>query len=466
MRVGKFDFGCLIETKVKERRADRILQSVFNEWSFLSNYEEHRLGRLWLVWKNNVRVTPLYKTSQMITCSIYIEGRREEFFVSFIYASNFVADRRILWEDIKYHHDSPLFQGKAWLICGDFNEVLDGEDHSLYESAPSISPGMRDFQNLVHSCELTDLSYQGPRFTWSNKRQDGVICKKLDRVLVSRQWLQQYDQSYSVFEPGGCWDHLKCRFYIKEQEKKVKRPFKFTNALTSMADYKETIEEIWAQTPQLHHSTAAMFMLSKKLKSMKPQLRHMGKKLLGDISIKTKEAYKKLCELQTATMMAPTTQSVYAEAVAYARWQRMSEIEEKYLLQKAKLHWMAAGDQNNKMFYNAAKSREVRNNIKEIQCENGANASNQEQIKAEAERYFKDFLTVKPPDYVEWSREELAELLEFKSAKEDTIMLTHEVSEDEIKKCFSQCLPTNLQARMGLLVSSSKKLGQSLDVIS
>ena len=301
---------------------------------------------------------------------------------------------------------------------------------------------------------------------WSNKRQDGVIYKKLDRVLVSRQWLQQYDQSYSVFEPGGCSDHLKCRFYIKEQEKKVKRPFKFTNALTSMADYKETIEEIWAQTPQLHHSTAAMFMLSKKLKSMKPQLRHMGKKLLGDISIKTKEAYKKLCELQTATMMAPTTQSVHAEAVAYARWQRMSEIEEKYLRQKAKLHWMAAGDQNNKMFYIAAKSREVRNNIKEIQCENGATASNQEQIKAEAERYFKDFLTVKPPDYVEWSREELAELLEFKCAKEDTIMLTHEVSEDEIKKCFSQCLPTNLQARMGLLVSSSKKLGQSLDVIS
>lgn len=72
LNAGKFDFGCLLETKVKEKRAYRIVQSVFQDWSFMSNYEEHRLGRLWLVWRNNVRVIPIYKTSQLITCSIYI----------------------------------------------------------------------------------------------------------------------------------------------------------------------------------------------------------------------------------------------------------------------------------------------------------------------------------------------------------------------------------------------------------
>ena len=78
-----FDFGCLIETKVKESRAEGIMKSVFQDWSFMSNYEDHRLGRLWFVWKSNVRVTPIYKTSQIITCSIYLEGRNEEFFCLF-----------------------------------------------------------------------------------------------------------------------------------------------------------------------------------------------------------------------------------------------------------------------------------------------------------------------------------------------------------------------------------------------
>jgi len=158
---GNYDFGCLIETKIKESKAERIVNSVFHGWSFLSNYEEHRLGRLWLVWRSNVRVTPIYKTSQLITCSIHIEGRPDEFFVTFIYASNFVTDRKVLWSDITHHHKSPLFRDKAWLLCGDFNEILEGDDHSLHDSSPVSPVGMRDFQDVVRTCEFTDMSYQG-----------------------------------------------------------------------------------------------------------------------------------------------------------------------------------------------------------------------------------------------------------------------------------------------------------------
>lgn len=44
---------------------------------------------------------------------------------------------------------------------------------------------MRDFQRVVPHCQLTDMGYQGPKFTWCNKREDGVICKKLDIVLMN-----------------------------------------------------------------------------------------------------------------------------------------------------------------------------------------------------------------------------------------------------------------------------------------
>lgn len=89
-------FGCLIETRMQENRASRIISSVFRDWSSMSNYEFNRLGRIWVVWKNNVRVTPVFKSGQMITCSVLVEGNEDEFFVSFVYASNFVEGRREL----------------------------------------------------------------------------------------------------------------------------------------------------------------------------------------------------------------------------------------------------------------------------------------------------------------------------------------------------------------------------------
>ncbi|KAG7578003.1 Reverse transcriptase domain [Arabidopsis thaliana x Arabidopsis arenosa] len=368
--------------------------------------------------------------------------RQEEFFVSFIYASNFMMERKTMWNDLRNHHDSPLFQGKPWLICGDFNEILEGEEHSHYEVSPSIPQGMRDFQNLVSHCELTDLSYHGPRLTWCNKRHEGVICKKLDRVLVNKEWLQLYDQSYSVFEPGGCSDHLRCRFYIKEEEKRIKKPFKFTNTLTTCSGYQAEIEDFWTKSPPLYHSTLAMHMLTKKLKDLKPRLRKMGKRVYGDISIKTKAAFKALCDYQAATMINPTSQAVKAEAEAYEKWQRLSNIEEGFLHQRAKLHWMKIGDQNNKAYYNAVKIRENRNNIKEIQCEDGTIVSGQDQIKAEAERHFKDFLTIKPADYEEWSPEELEGLLKFQCDEADKLMLTKEVTEEEVRKTLFS-MPVN-----------------------
>ncbi|KAG7599383.1 Reverse transcriptase domain [Arabidopsis suecica] len=237
----------------------------------------------------------------------------------------------MLWKDLQYHHDSPLFQNKAWLICGDFNEILEIDDHSLSLSTPVVPAGMRDFQDLIRHCELTDLSYHGQRYTWCNKRQEGVICKKLDRVLVSKTWIQQYAQSYSVFEPGGCSDHMRCRFYISEGEKRVKRPFKFVNTLTTFSGYHQKLEEQWRTSPSLFHSTSAMHRFSKKLKGLKPHLRKMGKQMYGAISTRTKEAYTKLCDLQAATMNNPSTQAVDEEAKAYEKWKTLSDIEEGFL---------------------------------------------------------------------------------------------------------------------------------------
>lgn len=114
---------------------------------------------------------------------------------------------------------------------GDFNEVLLGSEHSGYDEDSHISGGLRDFQEVARHCCLSDISYQGPVFTWCNKRETGLICKKLDRVLGNDVWIHRFTQAYSIFDSGGCSDHLRSRTQIQVVESQKRRPFKFTNVI-------------------------------------------------------------------------------------------------------------------------------------------------------------------------------------------------------------------------------------------
>ena len=101
------------------------------------------------------------------------------------------------------------------MICGDFNKILDGSEHSNFDSTQISYAGMRDFQAVIRHCSITDLGYHGPLFTWCNKREEGLVCKKLDRVLVNDSWCNVFPHSYSVFESGGCSDHARGRFNLE-----------------------------------------------------------------------------------------------------------------------------------------------------------------------------------------------------------------------------------------------------------
>ena len=235
-------FGCILETKVKERKVEGILKKVFRDWSSMTNYEHSQGGRIWLVWRDTIRVTPGYKSDQMITCSVGMQGE-EEFFCTFIYASNLVEGRKELWEDICHHKNSPLFQNKAWVLMGDFNEILEGEENSGFSDLGRLPCGMRDFQRMVLHCNLSDMGYQGPLFTWCNKREEGVICKKLDRVLINDVGQQRFSSAFSVFESGGCSDHMRCKIQLLASGEKIRRPFKYVNAIGSLPQFLPMVKE-------------------------------------------------------------------------------------------------------------------------------------------------------------------------------------------------------------------------------
>lgn len=66
------------------------------------------------------------------------------------------------------------------------------------------------------------MAYQGPQYTWCNKREEGIICKKLDRVFLNEEAIIRFSNAYSVFAPGGCSDHMRCKIQLLAPLKKLK----------------------------------------------------------------------------------------------------------------------------------------------------------------------------------------------------------------------------------------------------
>ncbi|KAF8106810.1 hypothetical protein N665_0131s0013 [Sinapis alba] len=331
-------------------RSDSLLLSSMQRMVFYKTTEFSRKGRIWVLWSPQVRLTPVFKSDQMITVSVLLEGEQEEFFCSCIYAENTVEQRRELWEDTKSHQSSPLFRSKEWIVMGDFNEILEGEEHSSYQDTGVITACMRDFESAVQYCHFPDMGFQGPKLTWCNRR--------------------------------GCSNHLRGRFHLKPEAVRKRRPFKFTNVVAEMPEFLRGWKTFWRDKQPLFQSTSALFRFYKALKALKLLIRSVSKEKLGDLTKKVKEAYQDLCEKQEATLKESSQAHIQAELITAERWQRVSGIEEKILKQRSKLHWLQVGDKNNKAFHKVFKIREARNAIREIKCVTGQVVSSQEDIKS------------------------------------------------------------------------------------
>lgn len=96
VRREKLCFGSITETRVQQTNHDGVMKSALPGWKSITNYEYNRLGRIWFVWNDEVEFTLLHKSAQIITCAVQVRATRKQLMCSAIYASNFIAERKLL----------------------------------------------------------------------------------------------------------------------------------------------------------------------------------------------------------------------------------------------------------------------------------------------------------------------------------------------------------------------------------
>ena len=85
------------------------------------------------------------------------------------------------WELLKHLATLTI---EPWLCIGDFNEVLTMSEK--WGGGGRANSQMREFQLALETCDFSDLGYIGPKFTWSNCRDNNEFIKeRLDRGVAN-----------------------------------------------------------------------------------------------------------------------------------------------------------------------------------------------------------------------------------------------------------------------------------------
>ncbi|KAF7833960.1 reverse transcriptase [Senna tora] len=348
-RQHKPNLVLLTETRVGGHRAQNIIRSLGFPKSFVVNPMGFA-GGLWLLWDDlEVDLKVIGDSFQGIHTSVQVNGS-PILIISFIYGSPIRERRKILWDNLRGVadiHDLP------WLVCGDFNDVLHQDEK--WGTCEASRSRIRDFQNCLDYCGLTDLGYTGPKFTWCNKRPNGsIVLERLDRFLGNAKWISLFPNSLVSHLPKVKSDHNPILLNSHYSPKTFgKRPFRCERIWINHPDFKELVRSAWTQEDSLNEA----------LKSLKVAAIKWNKEVLGNIFSKKESIQKRLRGIGNAMSANPSPQLVILENNLSKEYCKYLAMEEELWASKARLDWLHLGDANTKYFHMSVIHRRRHNKI-------------------------------------------------------------------------------------------------------
>lgn len=76
---------------------------------------------------------------------------------------------------------------KPWIMVGDFNEPLVKEDK--FGGREINVNRFLAFKECLDSCNMVDMGFSSPRYTWTNKRDlKNLILERVDRFFMNSDW--------------------------------------------------------------------------------------------------------------------------------------------------------------------------------------------------------------------------------------------------------------------------------------
>ncbi|XP_059451134.1 uncharacterized protein LOC132181929 [Corylus avellana] len=108
---------------------------------------------------------------------------------------------------------------------------------------------MEEFREALEFCNLHDLQYSGPKFTWSNKRGgDDFVQERLDRATTNGEWLEIFQYMTVEILATRSSDHAPVHVMACIQPQGLVRHsprFFYEGGWGKQEENRKTIKKVW-----------------------------------------------------------------------------------------------------------------------------------------------------------------------------------------------------------------------------
>jgi hypothetical protein len=219
---------------------------------------------------------------------------------------------------------------------------------------------MENFQKTLEECQLCDLGFKGPKYTWINGRTgDDFIKERLDRVVANANWWMMFEDMEVEVMARRSFDHHPI-FLIFFNHKKVARRkkgfFRMEAGWSTQPEFAEIVQNSWtARCPRGDPWTN----VQGKMKRCKKSIQVWVKKVVNATEESIREKSRALEILQTEESGHAKEEEVWLKDEI----ENLLEKEEVKWKQRAKKDWLRHGDRNTKYFHASATQKRRRNAV-------------------------------------------------------------------------------------------------------
>ena len=291
---------------------------------------------------------------------------------------------------------------------------------------------IEDFRNVTHECNLQEVLFCGPKFTWSREKSSNMILERLDRGLASEDWLLRFQGACEQHLLAIHSDHCPLFFHVAKAQLKRERScrqFKFENMWVRHRDCEAIIKKGWREGRVSNIDDLVM-----ELGNCGEALSKWNKKVFGNIQqhIRRKEA--ELNHLLTDVHVCPEITKIEE---CKKELNELSIREEILWRQRAKIAWLKEGDRNTRFFHSVASKRKRSNMISRLQDGKGNWCDTVIEIEEVLVDYYSKIFKSSNPANLEVT----LNTMDKKVTSDMNVWLDKVVSEDEIYKALSQMCP-------------------------
>ena len=255
---------------------------------------------------------------------------------------------------------------------GDFNEVL--FDDKKYEGNPICQRRVRAIKECIDDCNMMDLGFSGPMYTWTNKRElDNLIQCRLDRCWVNPDWKKFYPKANVTHLARINSDHYPLLLNLNPLlGSNADRPFRFQTIWLSHSEFSAIMRDVWADREG---------NLAEAISNFKTKAQRWNKEVFGNFFIRKKKILARLLGTQRALAVCPNSFLINLQKQLSEEYNLILQLEEKLWAMKTKTNWIISGERNTAYFHISALNRRSKNRITCVQNNEGEWCHSLEEVK-------------------------------------------------------------------------------------